>query len=239
MVPPPFPVESLLASPRAAASFDVLQQPGASAPEFASQVDDLLAFFRGDFSTSDGIPFEATPATGARPQVWVFGSSAGPSASLAGRLGLPFGANYHVSPSSTLDAVAAYREAFRPSSVLQQPYVVVSADVVVADSDEHARDLASTYGHWAYSIRSGEGARPYLDPAGAPVLTAEERAVVADRLATQLVGSGESVVDRLEALGRATEADELVVTSMTHDHNDRLRSFELLAQAWGPSGHDR
>lgn len=66
----------------------------------------------------------------------------GPSAELAGRLGLPFGANYHVAPSSTLDAVEAYRTAFSPSDVLSEPYVVVSADVVAAEDDATARELA-------------------------------------------------------------------------------------------------
>lgn len=233
VVPPPVPLDALFAAPRTAATFGVLQQAGAASPDFETQVDDILAFFRGEFRTREGVAFEATPATGEHPELWVFGSSAGPSAALAGRLGLPFGANYHVSPSSTLDAVAAYRDAFRPSSVLAEPYVVVSADVVVADSDDRARELAATYGHWAYSIRCGEGARPYPDPSRARALTAAEEAVVADRLVTQFVGTGPTVVERLEALRTATGADELVVTSMTHDHRDRLRSFELLARAWG------
>lgn len=233
VIPPPFSPATLLSSSRLAASFGVLQQPGAQAPEFDSQVGDILAFLQGTFTAPDGTDLHATPGENADLQVWLFGSSAGPSADLAGRLGLPFGANYHVSPGTTVDAVDAYRAAFRPSAVLSEPYVVVSADAVVAEDDATARELASTYGHWTHSIRSGHGAVPYPDPTSAPPLTDEQRAVVDDRLITQFVGSPDVVAERLDSLRRVTGADELVVTSVTHKHEDRLRSYELLAREWG------
>ena len=233
VIPPPFSPAALLSSSRLAASFGVLQQPGAQAPEFDSQVGDILAFLQGTFTAPDGTDLHATPGENADLQVWLFGSSAGPSADLAGRLGLPFGANYHVSPGTTVDAVDAYRAAFRPSAVLSEPYVVVSADAVVAEDDATARELASTYGHWTHSIRSGHGAVPYPDPTSAPPLTDDQRAVVDDRLITQFVGSPDVVAERLDSLRRVTGADELVVTSVTHKHEDRLRSYELLAREWG------
>lgn len=233
VIPPPFSFSGLLSSSRLAAGLGILQLPGAQAPDFDQQVDDILALIDGTFRTPDGVDLHAAPGEGARLQTWVFGSSAGPSAELAGRLGLPFGANYHVSPGTTVEAVEAYRAAFRPSAVLAEPYVVVSADAVVADSDRKASELASTYGQWTYSIRSGQGAVPYPDPATATPLTDSERELVEDRLATQFVGAPGTVADRLASLQRVTGADELVVTSVTHDHRDRLRSYELLAQEWG------
>ena len=144
-----------------------------------------------------------------------------------------FGANYHVAPSSTLDAVEAYRTAFRPSAVLSEPYVVVSADVVAAEDDATARELASTFAHWTHSIRSGHGAIPYPDPATALPLSDADKAVVEDRLITQFVGSPSTVADRLDSLQKLTGADELVITGVTHRHEDRLRSYELLAKEWG------
>jgi alkanesulfonate monooxygenase SsuD/methylene tetrahydromethanopterin reductase-like flavin-dependent oxidoreductase (luciferase family) len=66
-----------------------------------------------------------------------------------------------------------------------------------------------------------------------PPLTAEQQETVRDRTATQLVGNPDEVTERLEALQRATGADELVVTSVTHRHSDRLRSHELIAKRWG------
>ena len=236
VIPAPFDPSGLLLSPRLTAAQSVLQQPGALSPAFDQQVDDILALLDGTYSTPDGIELHASPGEGADVEVWVFGSSAGPSAELAGRLGLPFGANYHVSPSTTLEAVEAYRAAFRPSSQLQKPYVVVSADAVVAEDDATAKELASTFAHWTHSIRSGHGAIPYPDPAHTAPLGEAERAAVEDRLITQFVGAPATVADRLDSLRRLTDADELVITSVTHDHGDRLRSYELLAAEWGLPG---
>ncbi|WP_301848986.1 LLM class flavin-dependent oxidoreductase [Rhodococcus pyridinivorans] len=233
IIPPPFSPAKLLSSSRSAASFGILQQPGAQSPDFAQQIEDILAFLDGTYTAPDGTDLHASPGEGADLELWVFGSSAGPSAELAGRLGLPFGANYHVSPGTTVEAVEAYRSAFRPSTILRKPYVVVSADAVVADDDATARELASTYGHWTHSIRSGHGAIPYPDPETTPPLTDEERALVDDRIVTQFVGSPSTVAERLDTLRRVTDADELVVTSVTHCHEDRLRSYELLAREWG------
>lgn len=233
VIPAPFDISGLLTSPRLQASLEALAFPGAQTPDFEEHVGDILALLNGTHRSSDGIELHASPGEGADVEVWVFGSSAGPSAELAGKLGLPFGANYHVAPSSTLDAVHAYRAAFRPSDTLAEPYVVVSADVVAAEDDATARELASTFGHWAHSIRSGAGAIPYPDPATARALPERDRAVVEDRLITQFVGSPSTVADRLESLQKLTGADELVITGMTHRHEDRLRSYQLLAREWG------
>src|SRR5262249_37337271 len=151
----------------------------------------------------------------------------------AGARGLPFVASYHITPATALEAIDAYRAAFVPSATLERPYVVVSADIVVADDSATARHLATGYGHWVYSIRTGVGAAPYPDPDDCPALTDEQLPVVKDRLETQFVGNPDEVADRLSALQRVTCADELVVTSVTHRHEDRLRSHELIAERWG------
>jgi alkanesulfonate monooxygenase SsuD/methylene tetrahydromethanopterin reductase-like flavin-dependent oxidoreductase (luciferase family) len=155
---------------------------------------------------------------------------------MAGALGLPFVASYHLTPATALDAIEAYRDAFVPSDALARPYVVVSADIVVADDAATAKQLASSYGHWVYSIRAGGGAIPYPDPDECTPLTDEQLAVVIDRVATQFVGDPDEVAERLETLQRATGADELVITSVTHRHQDRLRSHELIAKRWGLGG---
>lgn len=166
--------------------------------------------------------------------MWVLGSSPGVSARTAATRGLPFAANYHVQPSTVIETVAAYRQAFRPSARLDRPHVMVSADVVVADTDDRARELAAPYGQWVLDIRSGRGARPYVTPeqARSRSWTDDERHAVQDRVDTQFVGSPATVVERLRTLARVTGADELLVTTVTTDHADRVRSTELLAEAW-------
>ena len=232
VIPPPFDISALMRDPRLRAKMSVLQQPGAVAPDFGDQVGDILSMIDGSYRIDD-VDAHVTPGEGTALTPWVFGSSKGQSAQVAGDHGLPFVASYHITPSTALDAVDAYRAAFRPSATLSEPYVVVSADVVVGDDSETARHLASSYGHWVYSIREGGGAVPYPNPDTVEPLTADQLVVVKDRTATQFVGDADEVADRLETLQRVTGADELVVTSVTHRHEDRLRSHELLAKRWG------
>jgi alkanesulfonate monooxygenase SsuD/methylene tetrahydromethanopterin reductase-like flavin-dependent oxidoreductase (luciferase family) len=99
-----------------------------------------------------------------------------------------------------------------------------------ADDTATARHLASSYGHWVYSIRACDGAIPYPNPDTVEPLTDGQLAVVKDRTATQFVGDPDEVADKLETLQRVTAADELVITSVTHRHADRLRSHELIAK---------
>lgn len=205
-----------------------------STVDYRTQVERMLRIFSGEFRTDDGRTVHSAPAEGADLQVWVLGSSAGASSAAAGALGLPYAANYHVSPSTVLESVAAYRDAFVPSARWPRPYVVVSADVVVAEDEAAAAELASPYGQWVLSIRSGDGAIPFPTPAETARFewTDESRAMVADRVDTQFVGTPEMVVRRLKALQDATDADELLITTVTNEHTDRVRSYELLAKAW-------
>ncbi|GAA3187458.1 LLM class flavin-dependent oxidoreductase [Nonomuraea roseoviolacea] len=234
LIPPPFDFRPLIASPWLTFQASLLKQPGGRSPAFPDQVDDILAFLRGEYRAPDGRPVHAVPGEGADVEVWVLGSSGGESARVAGERGLPFAANYHVSPASVLEAVAAYREAFKPSEELARPYVIVSADVLVAPDDATAAELAEPYGLWVRDIRTGAGAPPYPTPeqARAHSWTEEERALVADRIDTRFVGTPDRVAERLDVLRRVTGADELLVTTITHDHADRVRSYELLAAAW-------
>jgi alkanesulfonate monooxygenase SsuD/methylene tetrahydromethanopterin reductase-like flavin-dependent oxidoreductase (luciferase family) len=234
VVPPPFDLTALMTSPLLKARGKVLHQPCAVVPDFAEQVADIEALLNGTFRV-DGHEIHAVPGEGANLVPWIFGSSKGQSARVAGARGLPFVASYHITPGTALDAITVYRDSFTSSKHLREPYVVVSADIVVADDAATARRLASSYGHWVYSIRNGDGAIPYPDPENCGPLTDEQVAVVKDRIATQFVGDPDEVAHRLDTLQRATGADELVITSVTHRHADRLRSHELIAKRWGLS----
>ncbi|MFI1707325.1 LLM class flavin-dependent oxidoreductase [Streptomyces griseoruber] len=239
LIPPRFSFDGLLSSPRFALHHELLLLPGATSQDYAEQIEDILALFAGTYRTEEGVQAHIVPGEGADVEVWILGSSGGRSAEVAGGRGLRFAANYHVSPATVLEAVDGYRSFFQPSEFLDKPYVSVSADVVVAEDDGTARELAIGYGLWVRSIRTAEGAIPFPTPEEARTheWSDEDRALVQDRLDTQFVGSPSQVADRLEQLQEATGADELLITTITHDHRDRVRSYELLAEEWRRRGH--
>ena len=233
-IPARYSAAHLLKSPRFAMQRALLQLPGAQSQNYSEQVGDILALLAGTYRSKEGQLARVVPGTGAQVQVWILGSSGGESATVAGENGLRFAANYHVSPATVLEAVDGYRAAFKPSAELERPYISVSADVVVARDAATARELATGYGLWVRSIRSGEGAIEFPTPAEARqhIWSDADRQLVADRVETQFVGSPGQVADQLEQLREATGADELIITTITHDHADRVRSYQLLAEEW-------
>ncbi|MEU6548265.1 LLM class flavin-dependent oxidoreductase [Streptomyces sp. NPDC046859] len=239
LIPPRFSFEHLLGSPRIALQRRLLMLPGAESQDYAEQIDDILALLAGTYRSPEGVEAHVVPGEGADVELWILGSSGGQSAAVAGRNGLRFAVNYHVSPGTVLEAVEGYRSFFQPSEFLDKPYVSVSADVVVAEDDATARELATGYGLWVRSIRTAEGAIEFPTPeeARAHTWTDEDRALVQDRLDTQFVGSPGRVADQLEQLQEATGADELLITTIAHDYADRVRSYELLAEEWRRRGH--
>ena len=234
LIPPRFSVKHLLGSPRFAMQKTLLQLPHAEPQNYTEQVNDVLALIAGTYRSPEGEEAHVVPGEGAALQVWILGSSGGESAEVAGDQGLRFAANYHVSPATVLEAADGYRAAFRPSAVLDRPYVSVSADVVVAGTEAEARELATGYGLWVRSIRTAEGAIQFPTPEQARrhVWSDADRELVADRIDTQFVGTPRQVADQLERLRDAAEADELIITTITHDHADRVRSYQLLAEEW-------
>jgi alkanesulfonate monooxygenase SsuD/methylene tetrahydromethanopterin reductase-like flavin-dependent oxidoreductase (luciferase family) len=219
---------------RAALNDELLSRTPGNPADFSTQVSDVLGFLDGSYLSSSGLGVVASPARDADVDVWVHGSSPGLSASVAGSKGLPFGANYHNFPQLVIETVQAYRDAFVPSARLGKPYVIVSADILVAETDERAGWLASPFGPWLYTIRTEYAAQPYLSPDAAAAVDWDDAhtAIVADRVAARIVGSPATVVARLAALVAATGADELLVTTQAHAHTDRVTSYRLLADAW-------
>jgi alkanesulfonate monooxygenase SsuD/methylene tetrahydromethanopterin reductase-like flavin-dependent oxidoreductase (luciferase family) len=234
LIPAKFDPTPFLKSPRLALHKALLQLPGAESQNYTELVDDVLALIAGTYRAADGEEAHVVPGRGADLQVWILGSSGGESAAAAGSRGLRFAANYHVAPAAVLEATDGYRAAFSPSAELDRPHVSVSADVVAAADEATARELAAGYGLWVRSVRTVEGAIPFPTPdeARAHTWTPADRELVADRVETQFVGSAIQVADQLERLRDATEADELIITTITHDHNDRVRSYQLLAEEW-------
>ncbi|AZY49197.1 MsnO8 family LLM class oxidoreductase [Bordetella avium] len=230
--PPPMTPQRSLARDR------LLQHPGAQPLSLAAAVETIFQLINGDYLFEDGSPAQAMPGVGADLDVWVLGSSAGESARVAAERGLPLAVNYHVSPATVFDAIEAYRSAFRPSPRLSRPYLMVSADVLVAENLAQARYLARPYAAWVHGIRSGQGAQPYPAPDTVD-LSGIDPELVRDRLETQFLGDARGVAESLRVLQRATEADELLVTTNAYRHQDRLASFALLAGAWFAQGRHK
>jgi luciferase family oxidoreductase group 1 len=195
------------------------------ADDFPEQLTELSAYFRGDSAVL------AVPAAGNAPAMWLLGSS-GYSAQVAGLLGLPFAFAHHFSGRNTPAALALYRERFRPSAVLDRPYAMVAASVLAADTDERALRLAMPGALQFLRLRQGEpGQVPTVREAEEHPYTAAERQFIDDRLASQIIGSPRTVLEGVRELVERTAADELMVVTGTHDGADRLRSYELLAEA--------
>ncbi|MDR6989540.1 alkanesulfonate monooxygenase SsuD/methylene tetrahydromethanopterin reductase-like flavin-dependent oxidoreductase (luciferase family) [Paenarthrobacter nitroguajacolicus] len=235
LVPAPRPIFGAVLPRKFRLQGELLGRFPGDTDNFENDIQDIIGFFTGAYRTKHGEEVTATPALGQAPQFWIHGSTAGPSARLAGKLGLPFGANYHVAPAGVLDSVAEYRSHFKPSAALQAPHVIVSADVLVAPDERQAHRLARGYEHWVHGIRSGHGAIPYPSPEDAleVSLDAEAAELVKDRVDTRFVGDPHQVRDGLRTLQRATGAQELLITTIAHDPADRENSYQLLAEAWG------
>jgi luciferase family oxidoreductase group 1 len=203
---------------------------GLTADEFPEQLIELAGFFTGRWPA--GHPYAritAMPGRGYQPSIWLLGSS-GYSAQVAGVLGLPFAFAHHFSAANTLPALALYRQHFRPSDALEQPYAMVAAAVICAETDERARFLAGSGALSFLRLRQGRpGAVPSPEEAAAHPYSDVERAFIDDRQATQIIGAPGTVRAGVASLLEASEADELMITTMTFDPADRLRSFELVA----------
>jgi luciferase family oxidoreductase group 1 len=213
--------------PRTAAALRRSTSP-LSADDFPQQLGELMSYFDPDASG----PIHATPAAGNEPPVWLLGSS-GYSAQLAGILGLPFAFAHHFSAENTLPAAALYRQSFRPSDVLTEPYLMIAAGVIAAEDDERAAWLAGPMALSFLRLRQGRpGVLPTPEEAATHEYTEMEKAVMDDRRRGQILGGPETVRKGVEQLVEATGANELMVTTMVHGFEDRLRSYDILAGLW-------
>jgi luciferase family oxidoreductase group 1 len=202
--------------------------------DFPQQLGELVGFLRGGFP--DDHPYRAiraVPGYGDAPPIWLLGSS-GYSAQLAGLLGLPFAFAHHFMAQNTLPALRLYRDSFRPSDVLPEPYAMVAVQVIAADTDEDAQRLAAPGALSFIRLRQNDPIPlPTLEQADAHEWTDQERAFVAQRQDGQAIGSVDTVRAALGSLLAATAADELMVTTMVPDDAARLRSMSLVRDLFG------
>ena len=177
-------------------------------------------------------PF-ATPGSGYLPEVWLLGSSTF-SAQLAGMLGLPFSFAYHFAPNLLDPALSIYRSTFQPSRLLEKPRVMVAVSVLCAPTTDEAQWLAGSTALSILQRRTGQvGLLPSPEEAEAYPFTLAERTIIDEVLATHVIGDPQAVHEGLDLLQRRTEADELMLSTRTHSHQARVRSFTLVARSWG------
>jgi luciferase family oxidoreductase group 1 len=196
-----------------------------SSDTFPHDVIELATYFREPQAVN------AFPGLGARVPIWLLGSSLY-SAGLAAHLGLPFAFASHFAPAFLDEALALYRENFRPSDALAEPYAIAALSVVAADSEREARTLFSSQQQAFLNLRRG---RPGKLPA--PIedyeatLLPMEREGLATVLSCAVIGTRDAVADGLARFAARTGADELIVTANIYDYAARVRSFEILADA--------
>jgi luciferase family oxidoreductase group 1 len=191
---------------------------------FPAQLEELRRYL-GEAQPSQRV--HAYPGEGTNVPIWLLGSSDF-SAQLAGKLGLPFAFAAHFQPGPLMPALHIYRSSFRPSPVLDRPHVMVGIPILVADSDEQAQFLATTPIQMFLNLIRGVPG-PLPPPTRSLEWTAEERQMVAAKFGAAVFGTPEQVAAQLNAFLEKTQADELMVVTNTYNFEDRLRSYELLA----------
>ncbi|GAA0709836.1 LLM class flavin-dependent oxidoreductase [Streptomyces thermocarboxydus] len=195
------------------------------AEDFAGQLDELLGWFEGTSPTG----VHARPSEGLAVPPFVL--AMGEGADIAARAGLPMVIGDLRDRDRMRRGVDRYRERFRPSAWAEEPYVVISGTVAVADTPERARRLLVPEA-WSMAYSRTHGAFPPLPPAErveSLAMTAKERGFYEAGLAGQLAGTEEEVEPELEAVLKDTGAQEVLVTTSTYDRDALLDSYRRLA----------
>ena len=173
----------------------------------------------------------AVPGTNTNVPIWLLGSSLF-SAQLAGERGLPYAFASHFAPRFMHEAIRVYRSHFKPSEVLDKPYVMLGVPLAAAETDEQAEYLVTSVYQRILSLMRGQSLmqKPPVESMNG-VWLPHERDAVMDFLGLAVVGGPEKIRAKLDVLLEQTDADELIFTCDMYEHADRLRSYEILAQA--------
>jgi len=204
-----------------------LRRDYTSADTFPQDVQELQALL-GDPAPDQHI--QAVPGQGSHIPLWILGSSLF-GAQLAAALGLPYAFASHFAPAALVPALQVYRERFQPSAQLDRPYVMLAANVIVADSDEEGSRLATSQ-QKSFIDGAFRRKRSLLQP---PIDDIEaywqphEKAQLEGMLACTFVGSPETVHEKVAAFVDEHQPDELMVATSTFDQQARLDSLERLA----------
>jgi len=223
------------ADPRAEAALHYRPE-GVDDDRFEARLEDLLGYLSRGSGPSPpdqaGGAVRAMPVGPGAPEVWVLGSSSD-GAALAARLGQRFCFAHFISPSFGPRVVDGYRKDFRPSADQTPPMVAVAVSVLCAETDGEADRLATSADRWRFGSE-GSGRGPLLSPeqVAAEPLNELGQALVAQKRAKSVVGGPGAVRAALVELAERFDVGELVAVTVCHDLGARLRSYELLAEAF-------
>jgi luciferase family oxidoreductase group 1 len=205
-----------------------------TADDFLEQLGELIAWGSGEFPPDH--PFRAVramPDDRPLPPLYLLGSS-DYGAKVAAQMGVGFAFAGHFSPDPPDLAIRAYRTGFSPNGVLDKPHAILALSVFCADTEEAAQRMASSMLLSFVQIRTGRPGRlPSPEEAMAHVFTPEEQSMVAFYKKLQIVGTAEQVRARIEGIAARTAADEVMIATHAYDPAARIRSYELVAQAFG------
>ena len=213
---------------------------GQGEDDFPQQFSELLAFSGDGFP--EGHPLRsviAMPSDVELPPIWLLGSS-GYSARAAGEMGIGYAFASHFSPTDPAPAMRAYRESFEPSEDFERPSAILAVSVICAETTERAEELASSMQLAWVRMRSGNpGPLPSPKEAMAYPYTPAERRLAEAYRSMQVIGDPRIVRARLEELAERTAADEVMVTTNVYDHDERLSSYERLAEVFMTPTHEK
>ena len=209
--------------------------PGAlGIDQFPAQVRDVIGYLEGELPGDH--PFAritAMPSGPTSPEIWLLGSS-DQSAAIAAHFGRAFSFAHFIVDRGGEVIMDGYREHFRPSAALAEPAASIGVFVICADSDEEAQRLRLSRDLWMLRLYRGQTQPvPTVEEAESYPYTDQERAIVEHNRGRTIAGAPEQVRARIDELGRIYDIDEFVVVTICDRFEARLRSYELLAEAFG------
>jgi luciferase family oxidoreductase group 1 len=206
--------------------------------DFPEQLTELLAFLHKDFLPSHQFAaIHLSPDVPGVPEVWLLGSSRW-SAQAAAQFGLPYNFAHFIDPNRTREAIELYRRNFNPTRYGSHPEATLALGVICAETDGEAQRLAASARLLFRRVRQGD-----LRPVAPPEDASRELEMIPDAVFAQwfpengewpryIVGSPERVKRELSGIARALQLEEIMVVTIVHAHRARLRSYELLSQAF-------
>ncbi|KAB1647859.1 LLM class flavin-dependent oxidoreductase [Pseudoclavibacter endophyticus] len=216
-----------------------LRRDAMSAESFPQDVVELQAYLRGA-SVVEGV--SAYPGAGTDVELHILGSSLF-GAQLAAALGLPYAFASHFAPQALMQAVAAYRERFEPSGVIDEPRVIVGANVIAAEDETEAETTRDRVLRQR-ARRFINHAERYTDEQLDAIIASPQGRQIADMMRYTAVGTSEQVGAWLDDFAAKTGADEIMIAFQSDTVEGRIRSLELTAASgamapaisWQPSG---